>query len=275
MNFPSLTKLLESLINQFFRLILVADSLTDAEFDELQEAVKIYPDLRLLRCDFGSAALTRNFGLAVVESEWIVFWDCDDMVNPDAYVTLFQSPQIDKFDIVVSQIQIESLSSSELVFSSKTKSLEQLGIRPAFTRIVYRTRFINGLVFVPVPLCEDQCFLASVLSRSPRIMYSELVTYRYKIDNPFQGSNTLFSHDSHLRASRFILNLSKQTTNDEEITRTLLQMSLRLLLSSFKRIRLKHVNILPRLIIDIFRITLKNPSLWMLNLRKITIGIEA
>jgi glycosyltransferase involved in cell wall biosynthesis len=272
-NYNNLSKLIKSISSLSIPTIVVADSLNDSEFEELHNLIGNISGLILLRCNFRSAALTRNFGLKLVDTEWVIFCDCDDMVNPSSYSEIMNLPQIKNFDLVVSQIEIESLVTGAIIFRSTTKSMRQLGLLPAFTRVLYRTSFLEGLVFESIPLCEDQCFLAQAISRNPRILFSDLVTYIYKIDNPYQGSNTLFSHKAHICASEFILDLV-QPNLTKDVRFTLHQMGSRLLLSALKRLRLKDIYLAPKLLMKLTVVSLKHPIVLLNSAQKSKSGIR-
>jgi hypothetical protein len=260
-NFPKLINLLNVTKNFEIDLILIADSLNDDDFRQLSIVVDSFTNLNLLRCDFKSAAQTRNLGLRTAKSEWIVFWDCDDMVYLSAYQDILIGGDIGDADLIVSQIEIRSQSRGINLRTSATMTPDQIGVFPAFTRFIYRRTLIGDTQFVPIPLCEDQCFLAEILIKNPKIVFSGLTTYQYVIDNPFQGSNTLFAHDSHRAAAQFIWNLITVELTSTRFSRTLQIMSLRLLLSSLKRMNLNYANQMPRLLLQILRIVFTTPSI--------------
>lgn len=245
-NFDNFKLLVQTAAREIYSIVVVADSLLDEEYRQLQEFTQCYSNVTIKRCDFRSAALTRNLGLLHVKTKWLVFWDCDDQVDLQAYQLVLDTIQLEKFDLIVSQIEMRDFRSGQTSFVSRTNNLNQLGKFPAFTRIIYRHSLIKGLMFVPFPLCEDQCFLAAVLIRLPRIAYSDLVTYIYKIENPHQSTHTLFNHQSNLQASNYISQLSLDA-KDFGTHFSLLQMSFWLFLSCIKRIRSLPSNLVPKL----------------------------
>ena len=260
-NFPKLVHLLNVTREFEIDLILVADSLNEDEFRQLSTVVHSFTNLSLLRCDYKSAAQTRNFGLCTATSEWVVFWDCDDMVYLSSYQDILADCRLYEADLIVSQIEIRSQSGRINLRTSRTMTPDQIGVFPAFTRFIYRRDLISNTQFVPIPLCEDQCFLAEILSKNPKIAFSSLTTYQYVIDNPLQGSNTLFTHDSHRAAAQFIWNLVADKSTATKFSKSLQIMSLRLLLSSLKRMDSIYAKQLPELLWQIIKIVLTRPTI--------------
>ena len=260
-NFPKLVNLLNVAKDFEVDLILVADSLNDDDFRQLSIVVDSFTNISLLRCDYKSAAQTRNLGLRTAKSEWVVFWDCDDMVYLRAYQDILFDCNLSDADLIVSQIEIRSQSRGINLRTSITMTPDQIGVFPAFTRFIYRRALIGNTQFVPIPLCEDQCFLAEILSKNPKIAFSRLTTYQYVIDNPFQGSNTLFAHDSHRAAAQFIWNLTAVESTATKFSKSLQIMSLKLLLSSLKRMKLIYAKQMPELLLQILKIVFIRPSI--------------
>lgn len=260
-NFPKLVNLLNVTKDFELNLILVADSLNDDNFRQLSILVNSFNDVSLLRCEYKSAAQTRNLGLRNAQSEWVVFWDCDDMVYLSTYEDILLDCNLSNADLIVSQIEIRSQSRGINLRTSTTMTPDQIGVFPAFTRFIYRRALIGNTQFIPIPLCEDQCFLAEILSKNPKITFSNLTTYQYVIDNPFQGSNTLFAHDSHRAAARFIWNLTSVESSATKFSKSLQIMSLKLLLSSLKRMKLVYAKQMPELLLQILKIVVTRPSI--------------
>lgn len=261
LNFPNIVNLLKVTKDFEIDLILVADSLCEDDFRQLSAVVSSFTNLSLLRCDFKSAAQTRNFGLRTATSEWVVFWDCDDMVFMSSYDEILSDSTLCEADLIVSQIEIRSQSGRLSPRISRTMTSDQIGVFPAFTRFIYRRDLIGNTQFVPIPLCEDQCFLAEILSKNPKIAFSSLTTYQYVIDNPTQGSNTLFAHDSHREAAQFIWDLVVGESRATKFSNSLQIMSLRLLLSSLKRMNSTYAKQIPELLLQVIKIVFTKPTI--------------
>jgi len=141
--------------------------------------------------DFGSPGLARNIGLGMASATWICFLDSDDFIDLHLALELAEYGSLGSADIVVAGIEILDLrtSISKFHFLNMALSLEQnLGLMPAFTRILYRRSFIKDLRFSEFKMAEDQCFLLDVIAKSPTALMSEKYFYLYKIGQNDQAT---------------------------------------------------------------------------------------
>ena len=249
-----LNSLLNSVTNTRFMMIVVCDSIKKSEFDELVGKYLIRPEIKFVHVDFQSAAKTRNKGLAEATSPWVVFWDCDDKVDENKYLKVLDDHREQDLDLIVGQIESFDSNSASIVSTSSTNSIESLATYPAFTRIIYKRLFIGTLRFPAVPLCEDQCFLGLLISKNPQYAFTNEILYSYRVNNPLQGSSTLFNVGSHIKAINFICDLQSNTINQDGI-KALKILTFRLITSTLKRLRpesSKYISTLIRYFVQIF-----------------------
>ena len=199
-NFKNLQIIIQSAKSHAMYFLIICDGLDEEEFDFLNNKFNADRRILLLQVDFNSAAKSRNEGLKRVKTDWVVFWDCDDLVNVDKFLELIESPKFRNFDLIVGQIQCVDYLSGAITATSNSNSIENLAVFPAFTRIIYRSRLLHGLEFPDIPLCEDQCFLASVMSKIPHLVFSPDVIYTYRVNNFNQSSYQLFDPISQFNA---------------------------------------------------------------------------
>ena len=97
-------------------IILVYDS-NDPIPEELQSFVKAHPKSIFLITGFwrGPGA-SRNAGLATAETEWITFWDSDDLPNSRFVLEMVQRAQLEMKDCCVGGFEIVS---KEISFNQK------------------------------------------------------------------------------------------------------------------------------------------------------------
>ncbi len=259
-NSPYLNSLLNSITSKRFFVIVVCDSIERSEFDGLVEKYRARPEVKFLYVNFLSAAKTRNKGLGEATSEWVVFWDCDDTVDENKFLKVLDDHREQNLDLIVGQIESFDTNSAFIVSTSATNSIESLATYPAFTRIIYRRLFIGTIRFPAIPLCEDQCFLGLLISKNPRYAFTNDLLYSYRVNNPLQGSSTLFNVGSHIDAIHFVSNLHTNKTNQDG-AKALKILVFRLIISTLKRMRPKSLRFLPKLTKHFVQVFFSN--LWL------------
>jgi hypothetical protein len=260
-NLNHLKSLLGSITNPLVRVLVICDGVSIGNYESLKAEYSEVKNISFELVDFHSAALTRNHALSKVETEWIAFWDCDDEVYEDRYLELISKDESRAQDLLVGQIELFDDESLQSLGVSKTSTLGSVAKFPAFTRMIYRTQFVQGLLFPPIPLCEDQCFLASLLVRKPRIGFFDTLIYRYRVNNPNQGSSRLFRVGAHIEAIKFLEEIIGSCS--EKVTyRALVILKFRLCLSIVKRIQQASLHQICYVALTLIFISFRNPQVF-------------
>jgi len=235
-NLIYLEELLESVLSSEFKILVVCDYLEQSQFDYLCE--KYQTDSRILfrLVNYRSAAKSRNAGLSMVSTPWVVFWDCDDRVYENSYLKVLHDPQSEDMDLIIGQMAIFDHLSNQILSSTNSKTLEELATYPAFTRVIYRKSFLAQTEFPDITLCEDQCFLALLLAQNPQFYFTHEILYNYRVNNPDQSSNNIFNINSHLLALKYLGSIQVMNI-PRNVTASLKILQFRLLLSMLKRSR--------------------------------------
>ena len=204
-NFINLKKLIKKAEQVNFKTVIVADALTNGEIKSLRNFAKKRNSVKVVSNVFRSAALSRNEGLKHCKSKWIAFWDCDDDIVIREYLKIFNEKN--DYDLMIAQIiQLDSQDSSRRLISC-TENINQFILTPAFTRIIYKRKFIDTTIFPNFKLAEDQGFISQLMIKNPSIIFKNNPVYIYRVNNPFQSSNTLYDANDQRLCIRFILNL--------------------------------------------------------------------
>jgi len=126
-----------------------------------------------LECTSGNPGETRNLGLQVATGDWIVFWDCDDLPNVTATVKYLEnSTRIS--DLIIGEFTwVSELSGeqrgSENLANHKINALIAVALNPGIWRMIFKRSLIGNTLFSPSRMAEDQVFIASILSKNPKI----------------------------------------------------------------------------------------------------------
>jgi glycosyltransferase involved in cell wall biosynthesis len=133
---------------------------------------------------WNSPGTARNQGLYHCKTQWVSFWDSDDM--PDGYrikkaVMLLNGS---KYDAAMGSFQrdIDGVIQPEMV-EAKDFELDPIEQRviadPGVWRFIFRKDFIKGICFPSLSSGEDQVFLQRFFSLNPKIRLIEESIYTY------------------------------------------------------------------------------------------------
>ena len=205
---PYLAKTLSCLQNQSFRdfqVIFVDDSSTDGSADFLREVVATDSRLTLLQQPHQGAGAARNYGLTAATGDYILFSDCDDLLQPNALETLYQAACTADADIVACNyagldasgrinlqtgVRADLLATSYTIFNYHDCPNDIIRITGSMVwNKLYRRRFIleNHLQFDALFTCNDLSFVALSLACAERITYCKehLIHYYFpRLGNP-------------------------------------------------------------------------------------------
>jgi glycosyltransferase involved in cell wall biosynthesis len=178
----------------------VDDSDTGPELQKMEASFEA-TGLRVISQKVGAPGLARNLGIDVAQSEFVVFWDADDLPQVSQVLeSISASPRA--WDILIGQyIKIDSITKSRIGNESNDRNLEQIALNPGLWRMVFRREFIKDLRFGPALMGEDQEFFAQCLANTPSICFVQNKFYGYFINVDGQ----LTSNTAH------ILSLSEST----------------------------------------------------------------
>jgi glycosyltransferase involved in cell wall biosynthesis len=200
--------------------------LSDKNFAELE---KWRDKIKLISGVFNGPALARNAGLAEVNSQWVVFADCDDIVYPH-YVIEEISHVGEENDLIIGQFSMENLNDGvEYPFENLgTWELMDLAKRPGIWRMAFRSASIRKVRFPDVTMGEDQLFLMSYLAENEKVIFVQSIFYRYHIG----GEGQLTSNRNALQDLQKTVLLSKKIMNSATSNKDILSLMYLLQLNS-------------------------------------------
>lgn len=204
------------------RVVLVEDGEDKATLDELKMALK-FPFTEVYSGVFESPGLARNFGLNMVKSEWVVFWDSDDLPNPQTVAKELLETSI-HVNVLVGRYCIVQSSSNSVTVQGNLKSLSGIAVNPGLWRFVFRTERIGRTRFLKTRMGEDQVFLAELSIVDSECRFSSSNFYNYFVGHENQLTQSA-QYKSEIRNSIFDLyrirtNSSRSITNYSNIMLT-------------------------------------------------------
>lgn len=202
----NLEKTLDSLSNLPIQVVLVHDDANDGTQQQLEKLIKRLgnENISLQRVEVCSPGLARNLGIEKVTSEWMTFWDSDDLPNPGTFLDLIRETK--KHNALVGVGQIASTAddgSTEVIHLANPNSknfLYQLANMPGFTRMVFNRSVIYQTRFNNLRSGEDQCFLRDLNFLNYPYFVSEEVVYVYFTSRDGQLSQSALAKRDTVKA---------------------------------------------------------------------------
>ena len=196
-------KMVEDISNLSIQLIVVHDIGDDETGCELQMILKNNTNTKLIEGNYGSAGGARNVGLELADSEWIGFWDSDDKPEVKQFLDLMAKIKEEqnlvgygnfvKISVIPNKLQ---KSRNSFNVAGAINSLEPVK-NPGIWRWIFASEVLKNTRFPNLKLGEDICFLFSTLQKVDKITTTNLVIYKYFVDNPLQ-STELWKNDTRI-----------------------------------------------------------------------------
>ncbi len=226
-----------------FQTIFVCNNCDDNTFFELTEFSNSLHLSRILILDSrsGGPGLARNEGLKQATGEFVAFWDADDSGNVHAIKTLVSSAdnKVDIFACNYLVVDAEGNESVRILRDDSKERMFELCMNPGVWRMVFRREFISDCTFGSSSMGEDQVFLAQVLTKGPKFLFSDAVVYRYYTGLGSQLTSKKENLFGIVTSLNEISNIDRENNSNFNELLVLIQMRLRLTLLFRGSIKLK------------------------------------
>ena len=162
---------------------------------ELKEITLNIPQIQLIEARHGSPGMARNAGLDLAKSEWIVFWDSDDLPEVAEVIKMIEIATNGNFAVAVGGFTVQTLTSPNLHSlhlienSVSGKLFEEFGMQPGLWRWAFRNEIIGKIRFKAFRMAEDQCFLFDLNLAGQRIYVHPKSVYTYFVGDEQQLTN--------------------------------------------------------------------------------------
>jgi hypothetical protein len=170
--------------------------------------------------EFNSPGLARNSPLKEVKTEWVTFWDSDDLPDPISVISLIDETILRNKQIGAGMFTIaRSNSSQQTIFSQTSWSrnpLLDLSVNPGIWRFVFNTKRVRDTLFPEILMGEDQIFLAKLNINPSEVNFSEIFTYKY-LKHPTGQLTTSRSSVNEIVSASKILNSELTTTKHSNL----------------------------------------------------------
>ena len=211
----NLQKTLQRCSENRVQVVLVHDVQDTETGPELQNLVRDLSQsdssfITLIEKYCGSPGLARNLGKELVFTEWVAFWDSDDIADVSKFLLMIEEANESADQIAVGGYRVIDSNSmlpiSIREFSGKKAKREaEIFLNPGIWRWGFRNDLIAGINFQNFKMGEDQIFLLDSSVLDHRIYYSPNVVYDYFVNSKFQSTNNRLSFSRFGAVTSYIL----------------------------------------------------------------------
>ena len=174
------------------KVILVHDRSEDDTAFEINNIIEEMesPLISLINVGVESPGLSRNQGLALVDTPWFSFADADDFVEINNLVKLLSETKFSRSEIGIGSYRETNLKTkvTRNVVPPK-KNLNNLALHLALKmglwRMIFKTESFRKIVFPSNRMGEDYIYLGYILNFSSKILVSEILVYVYLKEGDF------------------------------------------------------------------------------------------
>lgn len=178
----------QSVSTDDYEVIVVDDGSTDDTSAVVREWAERYPNLKLIQQQHAGVSIARNAGLQVVQGDYILFSDADDVVDADVFPALFDHLQKSTTQVTFLRSfygQTEHYAWSTHFKEGYVYTARELicggYVRGSVCGAAYRRGFImkHRIRFIPhVDYCEDYQFNMEMLFHGHSFDFKSLHFYR-------------------------------------------------------------------------------------------------
>jgi glycosyltransferase involved in cell wall biosynthesis len=162
-----------------------AEELTEIELLQITNRIN-HPNLELISGSFNSPGFARNAGMKHVNTEWVIFWDADDLPMVADCLEFFDVVVKSGSEIGVGNFQeLDFLKEKTSTYPlNKSQDLNSIAAYPGIWRMIFRSELILENPFTSLLLAEDQVLLSDIRFATRKIAYTESTVYNYVTGNP-------------------------------------------------------------------------------------------
>lgn len=183
--------------SQEIQIVLVNDLSDDSTHVELEEIIENLSssDIQIVKGHFGSPGASRNKGLELVKTEFVTFWDSDDLPDPVKFIEMCRILKSSGAQVCVGEYEIVNLRNQRVTVKKILLSDVNQGVAmtPGVWRMVFRSDAIPNQPFSDLRLAEDHIFLQEIKFPTMRkqVFKEKVYTYFYAGENNLTSNRAL------------------------------------------------------------------------------------
>lgn len=182
-----------------FQVVVIHDIKDDESSELLKSLLAEFKNVLLIEGHFGSAGVARNQALPQIKSEWVVFWDSDDLIIPNNFLYLLNKTKMEKSLIGIGNFEtLKFREKKSMATRTISKLNKNLITHPGIWRYIFNKKSIVNLEFSASTLGEDVQFICQALSQNPQITTTNIPIYRYIVNLKSQVTANTTKDDFNL-----------------------------------------------------------------------------
>lgn len=217
----NLSKWAKQLKNQPISLIIIHDRPCAETSTYISEIIRFLDEEQVVVIEgvYGSPGAARNAGLELAKSEWVVFWDADDVGEPENLliaITKYSESSILVGSFTLNSDFDESPTIKILIEGTRDKYL-QMASQGGLWRYLIKREVIGNKRFSANMMGEDLLFLFELQLPEAKVITTEMIFYNYYYGSTLhltsnqkyqkQVANTFNELQSNIRSRNSKLNL--------------------------------------------------------------------
>lgn len=215
---------LQTMNNSEYEVIVINDGSSDNTLSILNSYKKNYSNLIIIDKENGGPSSARNAGLDIAQGEYVFFFDADDLLEPDALSTMYDTISekhsdllIGKYDIFNRHTTIEIHNLDNLV---ELEEIHKYNTDILWTFALWNKLFRRSIIqeynlqFAPISYSEDGAFVMSYLYRCNKIVgLDQILTHyrRYDDMNSITASISPSKIKDYITAHQMILHSAEES----------------------------------------------------------------
>ena len=165
-----------------FQVILVCDRCTDLTKFQLETFIedRKLANVAIVESQSPGPGSARNYGMKFIEGKYTLFWDSDDVGNPQETHELLR--ELRNCDVIVANYSTNKapiFANEKFISNDHGVNLSEFARNPGLWRCIFLSSSIEGLNFGSSNMGEDQVFLARLLVTNPEIEFHSSNVYKY------------------------------------------------------------------------------------------------
>jgi len=195
--------------------VVIVHDLVDLDTSlEIKELITRYPraDIKLIEGHYGSPGMARNAGFKIAQSNWICFWDSDDIPEIELVAQFILTADLVNIDFAIGGFKkkFDLDSSKEEVHLVGDQISNLLAYNPGIWRFLFKKTSIDDLKFTEYKMAEDQIFLAEygMFSREHAVINHSI--YNYYIGDIGHATNQKFALADLYPASIYTIKIANK-----------------------------------------------------------------
>lgn len=165
-------------LNLPISFILVHDGLDEPTNKEVADLAVLY-EAKYLNLVVNSPGIARNYGLQHADSEWVAFWDSDDIGLAEEAISSIHNSPLNADFILAGYSRMSQLTKRVNQVSTPMGNFAMAMINPGIWRFIFRKSAIINTNFPAYRMGEDQVFLARLLINESSVYFSDKNVYLY------------------------------------------------------------------------------------------------